>query len=368
MTIQEFSDIFETLAPSSIAWKNDNVGLQLGRPTAAVRNILVTLDVTAECILEAKRTGANLIVAHHPLLFHPQRTITDRTRVGSLSLALAEEGIALFAAHTNLDSVPWGVNGALSMALGLRSPAILSPLTGSLEKIAVYVPSDHADAVADAMHAAGAGMFARYDRCSFRSTGTGTFRGKKGSKPFIGTPEHDERVEETRIEMMCETWRTAGVVRAMLAAHPYEEAAYDVVPLANAHGEYGLGMIGTLPKPVSVRTFLARVKRALKTPALRYTPGRGPVHTVAVCGGSGESVIGDALRRGADALVTADLKYHTFQEHQGRLLLVDAGHYETERLVLPVLAGALREALRQRSFRGSVIVTRTSPNPVFYHS
>ena len=344
--------------PAGTAWKGDNIGLQIGRPETTVRNILVALEVTMDVVEEAKQKNANLIVTHHPLLFQPLRSITPQTSVGTIALALAESGIALYAAHTNLDSARGGVNDVLGAALGLQNTRVLSPIEGRSKKIAVFVPRTHVEQVADAMYAAGGGGFTKYQECSFRSDGIGTFRGMDDARPFLGSVGVLERAEETKLEMLVPAWQASSVVRAMLAVHPYEEVAYDVYPIENANPEFGLGVIGTLPKPISVKKFLLQVKKILGTPMLR-TAGRtdGMISTVAACGGSGAEFIEPAARQHADAYVTSDLKYHTMQEAPHGLLLIDAGHYETERPVLPVLTARLQKFVQQQKARTKVFTT-----------
>lgn len=367
MTVTQFQKEFERVAPAAVAWKSDNVGLQIGKESDVITNVLVALDVTPEVIAEAVENKANLIVTHHPLLFHPLRTITHSSRTGSLALSIAENGINLFAAHTNLDSVQWGVNFSLAGTLGLKNVSILSPIKESLTKVAVFVPRDHVETVADAMHDAGAGTFTKYDRCSFRNEGTGTFRGMNDAQPFIGKVGITEKADEIKVEMLCETWKVSSVIKALLAVHPYEEAAYDIYPLNNSNTEYGLGAVGDLPTPVSEKQFLDLVSKKLKAPALRFTKGKGSVKRVAVCGGSGSELIGDALAASADAFVTADVKYHTFQEFEHRIVLVDAGHYETEQVVLPHLADRIDTIINSKQKKSKILITKHSTNPIRYH-
>jgi dinuclear metal center YbgI/SA1388 family protein len=362
--IAEFQKQFEQSAPPAIAWKGDNIGHQIGRADAVIQNILIALDCTPEVAAEAIRKNANLIVTHHPLLFHPLKKITPQSRVGDLVLTLTEHRVNLYAAHTNLDSVQWGVNFCLANTLGLTDVRILSPLIDSVSKIVVFVPQTHTEAVANAMHNAGAGMFAKYDKCSFRSSGTGTFRGKGNAQPFIGTVGILERAAEERIEMMAENWKVDAIIAAMLNVHPYEEVAYDVYPLRNRNTEYGLGAIGNLSKQMSQSSFLSLVKKKLGASALRFSGTAKAIRRVAVCGGSGSDYINDAVSQGADAMVTADLKYHTFQEFEERILLVDAGHYETEHVVLPTLAKKCREIAIHGKLTGKIFITQHRTNPV----
>ncbi|MHB1050862.1 MAG: Nif3-like dinuclear metal center hexameric protein [Bacteroidota bacterium] len=367
MTIQEFQHIFERMTPPEVAWKGDNVGLQIGNEKATIANIIVSLDPTMEAARLAVHHNANLIVTHHPLFFHPIKKISAHTRIGSLALFLARHKINLYSAHTNLDSVQWGVNFVLAKTIGLQNSRVLSPVSGSLNKITVFVPHSHCRKVADAMHAAGAGTFLKYDHCSFRVDGTGTFRGMGDARPHIGTVGTLEEVQECRLEMLCETWKIDGVVAAMKSVHPYEEIAYDLYPLSNPNTEYGLGAIGELKTPMTPQKFLRHLRKAFRTPFLRFTPGASRIiATIAVCGGSGSEFVDEALRQGADAMVTADIKYHTFQEYENRILLVDAGHFETERLVLPALASAIRTIVRQKPASKKISITTHSRNPVHY--
>ena len=210
-------------------------------------------------------------------------------------------------------------------------------------------------------------MFSKYDHCSFRSDGTGTFRGNTGARPHIGSIGTLEKVQECRLEMLCETWKIDGVVAAMKSVHPYEEIAYDLFPLSNPNTEYGLGAIGEMKRSMTPKIFLAHIQTALRTPSLRYTPGASQkIKTIAVCGGSGSEFIDEALRQRADAFITADIKYHTFQEYEGRILLIDAGHCETEQLVLPNLASTIRSIIRQNAASKKITITTHSRNPVHY--
>jgi len=368
VTIKEFQKSFELLTPPAIAWKGDNVGLLIGRENDVIRNIVVALDATMEVAVEAVKKKANLLVTHHPLIFQPLRRITPTSRTGELVLFLTEHKLNLYAAHTNLDSVKWGVNYVLAKTLGLKNISILSPIKESLTKITVFVPHTHVENVAEAMHNAGAGMFTKYDKCSFRGEGIGTFRGMNDANPFLGEVGKLETAKETRLEMLCETWKLAGVISAMLKAHPYEEVAYDVYPLLNENTEYGIGAIGDVESSMSEQKFLRHVKKKLKTPTIRYTPGKGSVRRVAVVGGSGSELIEEALRKGADALVTADLKYHTFQDYNKKIMLVDAGHYETEHIVLPTIAEKIKSIVTAKKSTAKVFITQQTTNSILYYS
>jgi len=365
MTVRGIQEIMEAWAPLDIAWERDNVGLQTGDPDTPVRGILVALDVTEGIVAEALRRGANLIVSHHPLLFRPLRSVTAGSAQERCLGELLRKRVSLYSAHTNLDFTRGGTSFALARALGVAAEGFLRTPYRLQCKIVTYVPPSHADAVAAAMASAGAGVIGAYDHCSFRGDGNGTFRGGAGSHPALGRKERLERVQEVRLEMAAPRRALAGVVRAMTEAHPYEEVAYDIYALENTSGEYGMGAVGTLSRNVSLREFLARARRALKAPALRWSGDpRASVRRVALCGGSGSELLSDAVASGAEVFVTADVRYHTYHEAEGRIALVDAGHFETEIPVVAAVVERLRREIQSRGARVSVHAASQSTNPV----
>jgi dinuclear metal center YbgI/SA1388 family protein len=342
--------------------------MQVGRTRSEVGNILLALDATLEVAHEAAAYRANLIITHHPLFFHPLRSLTEQSRAGEIALYLAEHKICLYAAHTNLDRVRGGVSFAMASLLGLHDVRTLSPLTEALVKVAVYVPSSHLERVAKAMHDAGGGKFTNYQECSFRTEGIGTFKGMDGAKPFIGTKGILEKTPEVKLEMPVETWNLDATIAAMLREHPYEEVAYDITPLQNDNTEYGLGALGEFLKPIPQDKLLSLVKKVFGTPFLRYTGKSATmVRKIAVCGGAGGELVSEAIRHNADALITADVKYHGFQDAEQDILLIDAGHFETEHHVLPVLAHRVKEIVKKEKAHSKVFITKKNTNPVSYY-
>jgi dinuclear metal center YbgI/SA1388 family protein len=365
VTVRGIQEVMEAWAPLDIAWEHDNVGLQTGDPDARVRGILVALDVTESIVTEAVRHGANLIVSHHPLLFRPLRSVTTGSAQERCLAALLRKHVALYSAHTNLDFTRGGTSFALAEALGVAAERFLKTPYRRLNKIVTYVPPSHADAVAAAMAAAGAGKIGEYGHCSFRGEGKGTFRGGAGSHPSIGRRGVLESVNEIRLEMAAPHRAVERVVRAMREAHPYEEVAYDIYALENTSMEYGMGAVGALRRKVTLSRFLATVRRTLNTPALRWTGDpRTPVHRVALCGGSGSDLLPDAVASGAEVFVTADIRYHTYHEAAGRIALVDAGHFETENPVVAAIVERLRREAFNRGERIPVRAASQTTNPV----
>lgn len=368
MIVRDVQDILESWAPKEIAWERDNIGLQVGSMNRRVRKILVALDATDEVLQEAREKNIDLIVSHHPLLFHPVRSVTPEDRVGRLVQRLAQSGIALYSAHTNLDFTRGGVSFALADRLGLHDLDFLQKDQSVLKKIVTFVPPAHAEAVAAAMASAGAGTIGNYESCSFRVEGTGTFKAAAGARPFIGGTGSLEKVDEVRLEMILPRWRLNDVVGAMRRAHPYEEVAYDVYDLGNTGDSYGSGVIGELRKPMPLSKFLAHVQRTLRVPGVRYAGRlRHSIRRVAACGGSGSGYLQAAIQRGADAFVTSDVSYHAFQDCDDRLALIDAGHYETERPVIPRIVEYLKTQLGRRRERVKVFPSSRMKNSVQYY-
>lgn len=367
MTVQDVIDIVENWAPPEIAWEKDNSGLQCGSRAARVRGILVALDPTLAVAQEAHRFGANMIVTHHPLLFHPLRSVDTDNHVGRMLSQLLKQRIALYGAHTTLDFTEGGTSHILAERLGLETTAFLRRPYRLQRKLVTFVPTASAARVAEALAAAGAGKIGNYDSCSFRLAGTGTFRGNDLTHPVFGEAGRLEEVQETRLEMVVPAPRVQHVLHALRRSHPYEEAAYDLYPTDNSSHEYGAGVIGELPRTERLSAFLLRVKQGLHARRLRWCgEARAPVKRVAVCGGSGGELLDDAIRAGAQAFVTADVRYHAFHEAEGRIALIDAGHYETELPLVDAIVRRLRSELKARGAGVAVRTSRATKNPVQY--
>ncbi len=368
MIVKDVQGIIEGWAPREIAWERDNPGLQVGSPDAPVKAVFICLDVTEDTIREAMRRRADLMISHHPLLFRPIQSVDVRERRGKCIEHLVRSRISLLSAHTNLDFTLGGTSFALAARLGLTHVDFLLKNYRLKKKVVTFVPASHLDRVADAMGKAGAGSIGNYDSCSFRSEGVGTFKGNAESHPSIGRTQQLEHVPEVRLEMIVDQPRLHSVVRNMLRAHPYEEPAYDIYPLENVSPHYGMGVLGELSSPMSEPQLLRHVRKSLKVETLRFT--RGPsrrIRRVAACGGSGSELTAEAIRQKADAFITADVKYHAFQDAAERIILIDAGHYETEQPVLDVMAKKLKEEFMRLGTYPPVHVARTSTNPIVYN-
>lgn len=362
--------LIEELAPSYLAESWDNCGLQVGDPQAEVEKAMLTLDVNIAVAREAAGKGAGLIISHHPLMIKPPKTINTRQPAGELISYLIRNNITVYTAHTNLDAASGGVNSALAERLGLTKPAVLHQ-TGQakLFKLVVFVPAGHEENVRAAVLGAGAGWIGNYSHCSFMTRGIGTFKPLAGSSPFYGKTGVLEQVEEARLETIVPADFLEKALDAMLDAHPYEEVAYDIMPLENRGKTCGLGRVGELAEPMPLGRFAGLVKENLGLPAVRL--GGIPdsnVKTVAVCGGSGADLWPDALKAGADTIVTGDVKYHTAQEIiAAGMSFIDAGHYGTESVILPVLIKYLGDICGKTGIDVELLLSKTNTDPFAYY-
>lgn len=335
-TVNDVCALVEGLFPPQLAESWDAVGLVVGRPQNPVTTIMLTVDVTPDTVAEAIAEGADLIIAHHPLLFGGVTSVAATDFKGRIIHDLIAADIALLVAHTNADCAKPGVSDALADALGVFETEPLEPCVGeALDKFVVFVPQSDAPAVLEAMSQAGAGRVGNYDRCAFESDGRGTFRPQPGASPHIGSVGEIEQVAETRLEMVALRRLRSVVKSALRDAHPYEEPAFDIVELADIPGPLGLGRIGELDQPATLEAFARVVATELPVgqSGVRIAGDlAGTVRRVAVCGGSGDSLLAVASARGADVYVTSDLKHHAVSEHlaNGGCAVIDVAHFASE--------------------------------------
>lgn len=330
----------------------DAVGTVVGDPDAEVGSILLAVDPVQAVADEAVALGADLLVTHHPLYLKGVTSVAATTPKGRVVHTLASHGVALHTCHTNADSPPLGVSESMALALGLREVRPLDADTDAgLDSWVVHVPRDDADRVAAAMHAAGAGSIGDYDAAVFRSEGTGSFRPLPGATPAIGEVGAVEHVAEARLELVAPVHVREAVRTALLGAHPYEEVSYLVLETAPRPTGRGSGRVGVLGAPMTLGDFAEHVAASLPAHhgATRVAGDLdAEVRTVALCGGSGDFLLGAADAAGADVYVTSDLRHHPVSEHlerAGACGVVDVPHWAAEWTWLPVAADALRSRL-----------------------
>ncbi|MBV5244366.1 Nif3-like dinuclear metal center hexameric protein [Mycolicibacterium sp. PAM1] len=328
-------DVLDAAYPPRLAQSWDSVGLVCGDPSEPVESVTIAVDATADVLAQVPQGG--LLLAHHPLLLRGVDTVAADTAKGALIHSAIRTGRSLFTAHTNADSASPGVSDALAETLGLEVCEVLSPVPSgpSLDKWAVFVPAENAEAVRTAMFAAGAGHIGDYSQCSWSVSGTGQFLPGEGASPAVGAVGAVERLAEDRVEMVAPTSRRAAVLAGLRAAHPYEEPAFDLFPLQSPPGDVGLGRIATLREAEPLAAFVSRVRAALPATSWGVRAAGDPAATVsrvAVCGGAGDSLLAEVAGAGVQAYVTADLRHHPADEHRrvSDVALIDVAHWASE--------------------------------------
>lgn len=366
MTAEKIINFIEKWAPPGAAWEKDNVGLQVGSTKREVTNIFLCLELTEKSLEQAKKKNCNFIFTHHPFIFKPlNRLNTHSDPKGKLIEKLIKNDITLYSAHTNLDFTKDGVSFELAKSLKLKNNKFLVNEKSNQFKLVVFVPENNLETVSTSLFDAGAGIIGDYEKCSFKLNGSGTFKGSENTNPTVGEKLNFENVKEVRLEVLVDKWKLNTVISALYKSHTYEEPAFDIYTLNNDNINYGFGVIGDLNESRTPSEFLSHVCKSLKIQNLRYTNGTGKkIKKVAVCGGSGSDLLEKAIFHKADAFVTADLKYHTFQDAENRILFVDAGHYETEIPALNVVKRKLESFVKINGEALKVFKYSASTNPV----
>ncbi|KEO83829.1 Nif3-like dinuclear metal center hexameric protein [Tumebacillus flagellatus] len=365
-TVRQVTAALEEMAPLSLAESWDKVGLQVGDPSRPVRKVMLTLDSNDDGVIdEAIAKGVDLIIAHHAMIFRPVQTLRTDTPYGRRLQKLLANGLNVYVAHTNLDIAEGGVNDILASRLHLENTEVMTRVHNTrLKKLVVFVPETHHEAVRQAVGDAGAGWIGNYSHCTFNTPGTGTFIPQQGTNPYIGEQGQLERVNEIRLETVVPERIQDHVIAAMLQAHPYEEVAYDLYPLEIMGQELGVGRVGDLVEEMTLAQFAEFVKQQFEVPAVRVVgPLDRKIRRVAVWGGSGEEYFPDALKKGADAFVVSDIRYHYAQDAAAEgLCMVDPGH-NTEKLILPSIGAYLEAKMRQYGFDTEILVSQTNTEP-----
>lgn len=363
MKIKEIVSTLERFAPLPLQDRFDNAGLQIGLTDAEATGVLLCLDVTEAVLDEAIALGYNLVIAHHPLLFKDYKSITGRDYVERCILKAIKNDIVVYAAHTNLDNTWGGVSFKMAEKLGLKNLRVLEPKENALLKLVTFVPVAQASEVRNALFSAGCGCIGNYDSCSYNVEGKGTFRAQEGTHPYCGMIGKLHTETEVRIETILPACRKVEVLQALLAVHPYEEPAFDFYPLQNIWQQAGAGVIGELSHPKAELDFLKKVKKTFEVECLRYNKPMGrEIQKVALCGGAGAFLIPLAIRQGADAFITGEIKYHEYFGHEGDILLTEIGHYESEQYTKEIFYTIIREMFPSLEMQQ----TKVNTNPIKY--
>ena len=371
MKVKDIILLLEELAPLSYSEDFDNTGLLVGDAAASVSGVLVTLDTLEVVVDEAIAQDCNLIVSFHPIIFKGLKKITGKTYVERVVLKAIKHDIAIFAIHTALDNAWNGVNAMMCEKLQLQKRSILIPQSGSIGKLVTFVPSEKAATVREALFEAGAGNIGNYSHCSFNQSGMGSFNGNEDSNPTIGTKGETHFEAEVQIGVTFQKHQESKIVKALLESHPYEEVAYELTTLNNTNQHIGMGMLGVFEKEMTETDFLKHIKKTFKTSCVRHSGLlKKPINKVAVLGGSGSFAIEAAKNSGADAFITADLKYHDFFSAESSILLADVGHYESEQYTKELLVAHLSKKITNFAPalpEGRVVLSQVNTNPITYY-
>jgi dinuclear metal center YbgI/SA1388 family protein len=363
MQVKNVVSYLESLYPLASQASFDNCGLLVGNPENEIKGILICLDCIEEVVEEAILTNCNLIIAHHPIIFKGIKKIVGENYVERILIKAIQNNISLYAIHTNLDHSLRGVNFEIANRLGIVNPKILIGQKDTLVKLAVNVPSENLPAVQKAIFAAGGGMLGNYSECSFIQNGIGSFTPMESARPYLGEKGEMFEGPEQKIEVIISKNNVIKAISNVKKVHPYEEVAYDVVPLGNVNEYEGSGMIGELEEPVDALTFLAKIKQTFHCGSIRYTNIiETKIKRVAFCGGSGSFLLKDALRQNADIFITADFKYHEFFDAEDKIIIADIGHYESEQFTSDLIYRILTEKFVNFAIR----ITTINTNPINY--
>ena len=363
MKIKEIISVLDEMAPLAYAEDFDNVGLLVGNQDEEATGVLVCHDALENIIDEAIAKNCNLVVCFHPILFSGLKKITGKNYVERAVIKAIKNDIAIYAVHTALDNHQEGVNKIFSDALGLVNTKILIPKQNFIRKLVTFTIPENEEEVRNALFDAGAGTIGNYENCSFNSKGIGTYMGNEHSNPQVGERFEFVQGDEIKIEVTFEKHLENTILKALFKSHAYEEVAYEIYELKNQHQNIGLGMIGELKNPMSEKEFLLFVKEKMQCGGIRHSNFIGKeIKKVAVLGGAGSFAIKNAIQAGANAYLTADLKYHQFYEAENKLLLADIGHFESERNTKNYIV----EYLRKKILNFAVILSEENSNPVKY--
>jgi len=361
--IKDIIGHLESIAPKDYQESYDNAGLITGDMHVECTGALISLDCIESIVDEAIDKKCNLIIAHHPIVFKGIKQLNGKNYVERTVIKAIKNDIAIYAIHTNLDNVDQGVNRKIGEVLGLKHLKVLAPKKHTLQKLVTYVPFDHTQNVLNALHAAGAGNIGNYSNCSFRVTGTGTFKPNEFATPISGKNNELEQLKEDRVELTYPVQLHHVIINSLKNAHPYEEVGFDIQTLENINKEVGAGMIGELDESLSPAEFLKFLKDKMNLKVIRHTEFIDrKIKKIAICGGAGSFLLKNAIGANADAFVTSDFKYHEFFDAEQELMISDIGHYESEIFTKDLLHSFLTEKFP----KFATYLSGMNTNPVQY--
>lgn len=365
MKLNEIISFLEELAPPALQESYDNSGLICGDRSMKITKAIICLDAIEEVLDEAIEKGANLVIAHHPIVFSGLKSFTGKNYVERVIIKAIKNDIAIYAIHTNLDNVMQGVNAKISELLDIENPQILAPKSNTLSKLVYFSPKENAEQIKNALFEAGAGNIGNYSEASFTSEGKGTFKGNENSNPVVGKKLQRETVEEVRTEILIPRYLSSKIVSKLKEVHPYEEVAYDIYAIENKNQTIGAGMIGNLKEEMDTLEFLKKLKTTFKCGCIKHTKlVNKTIKKVALCGGSGSFLLKNAMQQKADIYITGDFKYHEFFDAENKLIIADIGHFESEQFTNELLYAKLTKKFPTFAF----LLTEINTNPVEYYT
>ena len=363
MIVKDILNVLDQFAPYNYQEAYDNSNLLVGSKLNELSGVLISLDCTEEVVEEALRKNCNVIISHHPIIFKGLKKITDENYVQRTVFKAIQNNINLIAYHTNLDNVLHGVNHIIAKKIGLHNTSILQPKRSVLRKLYTFCPKQNADDIKDALFEAGAGKIGNYNECSFNTPGLGTFKANSGASPYVGEINERHIEEELKIEVIYPITIEHHLIKALKESHPYEEVAYDIVSLENEHPVVGSGLIGELKNKEESLSFLKKIKESFHCGVIKHTDlVNKNIKRVAICGGSGYFLLKSAILQKADVFITSDIKYHDFFDAEGKIVLVDIGHYESEQFTCELI----KDILTQKFPKFAINLSETNTNPVNY--
>lgn len=364
MKLKEITSFLEKTAPLCYQESYDNSGLIVGNPADEISGILLTIDTLEVTIDEAIKNKCNLIISHHPIVFSGIKSLTGKNYIERVILKAIKNDIAIYAAHTNFDSINEGVNKKIADKIGVIQTKILAPSKNNLFKLVTFVPEKDTNKIRNAIFDAGAGHIGEYDQCSFNNSGKGSFRASENTNPYKGEKGELHFENEIRIETIFPKHLKGKIITALLSSHPYEEVAYDIYPLENAYNKIGAGMIGVLKKETDEKDFLNHLKNIFDVKTIRHTKLLNKkIRKVAICGGSGSFLLSNAISSKADIFVSADFKYHQFFDAENKIIIADIGHYESEKFTIELFY----DLLMKNFSNFAVHLSKIDSNPINYY-
>ena len=369
MILKELAPKLDKIFNKSSALDWDMVGLQIGNLDKKINKIFITLDTNRDAVKEAIILKSDLIISHHPLIFSPIETLVSENIIQNKIIDLIENKIAVYIAHTNYDIMPGGLNENIANKFDLIDISTIEPQYEKWYKFVVFVPKEYEEKIREVICSHGGGKWRNYSCCTFNTSGRGTFKPMKGSKPYIGDVGSLNVIDEVRIECVVNQSCIDDVVKSVVEVHPYEEAAYDVYRIENKFPGIGAGRLGELKSEESLSDFFKIIKDKMKIKNFRWLAGRDinlktkEIKKIAIINGSANSLVQKLIASDCDLIVLGEISYHNaLNLIENGKIVVDIGHGESEKLAIDNIYKKLRDYFKKNNFRISLIKSKVGFN------